>query len=354
MQKAIYFMPDISGFTNFVNSTEVEHSIHIISELLELLLDNTIIDLQLVEIEGDALFMFTSKIPSYEKLLQQITVMQEQFHKHTKDYATKRICNCGSCKTTLDLNVKFLVHYGDLSFIKVKKTVKPYGIDVIKIHKLLKNEVPVSEYILFTDTTYELYKNKIDDDWTQTDGIFDTISLKYFYKTLQKKETQVSLEEETILKNTNQDGIPFITLERTVHANIQTLFNHISDLKYRHLWEKGLRAIRYDSNRINRIGTEHTCVLKLGNLKFETISATSSDSLIYGEKSKDILFTKNYYYLIKLHKIDENRTKLNIDVFLEFSFIGKFIKKYLFKKFTKMWEEKSDKLITISKDKIQL
>jgi hypothetical protein len=350
MQKAIYFMPDISGFTDFVNSTEVEHSIHIISELLELLLDNTIIDLQLVEIEGDALFMFTSKIPTYENLLEQIILMQKQFHKHTKNYATKRICNCGSCKTTINLNVKFLVHYGDLSFIKVKKTVKPYGIDVIKIHKLLKNEVPVAEYILFTDTTYDLYKNEIDDAWTQTDGIFDTISLKYFYKTLEEIETQISKNEDTVLKNTSEDGVPFIALERTIHTNIQTLFNYISELKYRHLWEKDLRAIRYDSNRVNRTGTEHTCVLKLGNLKFETISSHSSDSLIYGEKTKDILFTKNYYYLIKLHKIDENSTKLNIDVFLEFSFIGNLIKTYLFKKFTKMWEEKSEKLINISRN----
>ncbi len=36
MKKALYFMADISGFTNFVNTTEVEHSIHIIAELLEI------------------------------------------------------------------------------------------------------------------------------------------------------------------------------------------------------------------------------------------------------------------------------------------------------------------------------
>ncbi|PIX12110.1 MAG: DUF2652 domain-containing protein, partial [Flavobacteriaceae bacterium CG_4_8_14_3_um_filter_31_8] len=86
MKKALYYMPDISGFTKFVNNTEVEHSIHIIAELLEILLDSTTLDLQLVEIEGDALFMFTTKIPSYEQLMQQITTMLEAFHKHTKNY----------------------------------------------------------------------------------------------------------------------------------------------------------------------------------------------------------------------------------------------------------------------------
>ena len=70
-------MPDISGFTNFVNSTEFEHSIHIISELLELLIDNTTNDLQLAEIEGDSLFMYTSEIPSYQQLIAQTTKMLE-------------------------------------------------------------------------------------------------------------------------------------------------------------------------------------------------------------------------------------------------------------------------------------
>ncbi len=150
MEKALYFMPDISGFTKFVNNTEIEHGIHIIAELLELLIDSSIINLELVEIEGDALFMFTSKIPNYEQVLEQTTVMLKNFHKQTKSYETKRICNCGSCRTTTNLELKFLVHYGNLAFIKVKHFVKPYGREVIKIHRLLKNEIPINEYILFT------------------------------------------------------------------------------------------------------------------------------------------------------------------------------------------------------------
>ena len=90
-------MPDISGFTKFVNNTELEHGIHIISELLELLIDNTTNDLQLAEIEGDSLFMFTSKIPNYQQLVAQTTKMLVAFHKHTRSYESKRICNCGSC-----------------------------------------------------------------------------------------------------------------------------------------------------------------------------------------------------------------------------------------------------------------
>lgn len=88
MQKALYFMPDISSFTEFVNNTELEHSIHIVSELLEILIDNANIGLELVEIEGDALFMFTIKIPNYEDLWFQTSTMLKAFHNHTKNYET--------------------------------------------------------------------------------------------------------------------------------------------------------------------------------------------------------------------------------------------------------------------------
>jgi hypothetical protein len=126
-QKALYFMPDISGFTNFVINTEVEHSIHIISELLEILLNIATPDFELAEIEGDALFLFTTQIPDYNKLLQQTTLMLKKFHEHTKMYETNGICNFCSCQTSQIFELMILVHYGDLNLIIVIYIVKTYG-----------------------------------------------------------------------------------------------------------------------------------------------------------------------------------------------------------------------------------
>ncbi|MGJ8591739.1 MAG: DUF2652 domain-containing protein [Aquaticitalea sp.] len=281
MQKALYFMPDISGFTDFVNNTEVEHSIHIISELLEILLDNNTIDLKLVEIEGNALFMYVTEIPSYEALTQQIKSMHEAFHEHTQNYDTMGICNCGSCRTTTNLELKFFVHYGDLNFIKVRDITKPYGREVIKIHRLLKNTITLNEYILFTNAVYELYESQIDRDWHKNTEIFDLNSLDYFYKNLETTSDKFEMASTT---SDEQFERPVISLEKTFNANIQDIYTYISELKYGHLWDKEVKRIEYDANKLNRIGTEHNCVISLGNLKFETISPPSSDSMTYGEK----------------------------------------------------------------------
>jgi len=57
MPRSLLFIPDISGFTKFVQTTEVEHSQHVISELLEVLISANTQELKLAEIEGDAFFL---------------------------------------------------------------------------------------------------------------------------------------------------------------------------------------------------------------------------------------------------------------------------------------------------------
>jgi hypothetical protein len=348
--KALYFIPDISGFTDFVNNTEVEHSIHIVSELLEILLDNNTIGLQLVEVEGDALFMYVTDIPSYEKLTQQIKLMHEAFHKHTQVYDNLRICNCGSCKTTTNLELKFLVHYGDLNFIKVKHIIKPYGSEVIKIHRLLKNNIPSKEYILFTKAVYELYKDDIDENWNKNTEFYDLKSLDYFYKNLETVNAKI---ETNKINSEDQIEKPIVTIEKIINANIQDLYTYVSDFKYRHLWDKEVKRIEYDASKINRIGTEHNCVLNFGNMKFQTITKPSEDSLIYGEKTKEMVFTNNFSYLITFHEIDRNTTKVVLDIYITFSTVGTFMKNTITKKVTKIWKQKLKQLEKLSKNKIQ-
>jgi hypothetical protein len=350
MAKALYFMPDISGFSQFVNDTEIEHSVHIIAELLELLLDNNTLNLQLIEIEGDALFMFSTKIPSYEELLQQTKTMLEEFHKHTKDYDTKRICNCGSCQTTIDLDLKFLVHYGELTMMKVKNVIKPYGREVIQIHRLLKNHVPVQEYILFTENMHTLYQDNMRESWTKKIEIYDLKKINYYYKGLDNIKVEVESQRE---EEKNKDiTIPDAIINKTFNANIQKIHRYLSELKYRHIWDKEVIKVDFDENEVNRVGTEHNCVLKLGTLKFETISRPSKDSLIYGEKTDGIIFLKKFYYLVKLHSIDFNTTEVSLSLYLEYTFLGRLLKRGILKKITKMWQNKLESLHRVTKSSI--
>jgi hypothetical protein len=53
--RGLLFIPDISGFSQFVNEVELEHSRFIIQQLLEVLIRANDSGLQISEIEGDAI-----------------------------------------------------------------------------------------------------------------------------------------------------------------------------------------------------------------------------------------------------------------------------------------------------------
>ena len=90
--QSLIFIPDISGFTEFVKNTEIEHSRHLIGELLEILIDQNELDLVLAEIEGDALFYYKHEsVPSREAIERQARRMYQAFHKHLKFYESRRI-----------------------------------------------------------------------------------------------------------------------------------------------------------------------------------------------------------------------------------------------------------------------
>src|SRR6476469_9257748 len=105
--KGLLFIPDISGFTRFVNETEIDHSRLIIQELLELLINANQIGLEVSEIEGDAILFYKfGEAPDLEELYKQVAKMFCEFHKHLVVYDNRRFCQCKACISAANLSLK--------------------------------------------------------------------------------------------------------------------------------------------------------------------------------------------------------------------------------------------------------
>ena len=61
------------------------------------------------------------------------------------------VCPCGACMAIINLSLKFVVHHGPVAEIKVGRFVKPSGPELIVAHRLLKNSIGNSEYLLLTE-----------------------------------------------------------------------------------------------------------------------------------------------------------------------------------------------------------
>lgn len=154
MNNTIILFPDISGFTEFVSSTEIEHGQQIIASLLEEIIKSNYLGFIVSEIEGDSvLFYKVYKRIDVNDLLKLCLNIHGEFHKRRIEINNSTRCNCGACSSIKNLTIKFVIHFGDVSLIKIYKFSKLYGLDVIIAHRLLKNNINSKEYILITNKT---------------------------------------------------------------------------------------------------------------------------------------------------------------------------------------------------------
>ncbi len=197
MAKSLLFIPDISGFTKFVQTTEVAHSQHVIAELLEILIEANTEELQLAEVEGDALFFYREgKLLSQEKLLAQIETMFTAFTGHLKLLEKNRICPCNACATAPKLELKIVAHCGDIEFLEVQGNRKPFGKQVIEAHRLLKNSVESDNYVLISkelssDIELPIYYYSKVFRFKQGKDTYDQKEVEYIYSLIDSSKLNI-------------------------------------------------------------------------------------------------------------------------------------------------------------------
>ena len=343
MTKSLLFIPDISGFTQFVQSTEVEHSQHVISELLEILIEANTENLELAEIEGDALFFYKENdIPSQDKLLALVEKMYTAFYSHLKVLGNNRICPCNACAKAPNLQLKIVAHCGDLQFIKVQGKRKPFGEAVIEAHRLLKNSVDSDNYFLLSKCIADLVKVRQDlnselYNFNSGNDNYDGRNIEYLYAKIDVSKLQLLPYE--IPKKVKMNKEPNLVFEKEFPVSTEALLEHITNYKFRHLWADGVEEFKYKHNEVTRLGSEHVCVIGGKQLEFTTVTKEGNpDEIIYGEltKSPSPLDELYQFYIIK--SLGKNKSHLKLELFW---FANNPIKTLLVKLFAKKQFKKS-------------
>ena len=276
MAKSLLFIPDISGFTKFVQTTEVEHSQHVISELLEVLIGANTQNLQLAEVEGDALFFYKEgELASQEQLLAQIETMFTAFYSHLSLLEKNRICPCNACATAPNLQLKIVAHSGELQFIHVQGNRKPFGQEVIEAHRLLKNSIDSDNYALISkdlakDLELPIYYYSRVFRFKQGKDAYDGKEVEYIFSLIDS--TKLKLQSYSTATKVHFDREPNAVFEKGFPVSANTLLEYITNYTYRHYWAKGVDEFKYNKNEVTRLGTEHVCVINGKHLNFTTVT----------------------------------------------------------------------------------
>lgn len=326
--QGLLFIPDISGFTRFVNETEIDHSRLIIQELLEILINANHLGLEISEIEGDAILFYRfGGPPELHDLYKQVETMFLEFHRNLIAYERRRYCQCKACLSAINLTLKVITHYGEFTDYTVKNFKKLIGRDIIVAHQLLKNDIPEHEYWLVTQNLLESNSLQLKElQWESSSKQTETGVISFQYAHLGKLRTEIEQDfsGRTDLKEMSQ----VFSVHREFDTDIITLFHATGDFQYRNRWVEGLKAVEELTHYLPRVGMKCRCITDNGDMVIYSNDFYYTDHKIeFSERDENKTMCLRY----TLERIRTKRTSLTLDYFVR----NEFMTKLLFKVFRK-------------------
>jgi class 3 adenylate cyclase len=141
-------LADISGYTTFMATTELEHSDVLVRRMLNTIVASLKGRLDMAQLEGDGVFFVGEGVAP--ELIQWLEGSYLAFHRRMRTFLERRQCSCDACAKAPELTLKLIAHYGRYSRQRIGETGQVHGVAVIVPHRLAKNSVPSREYILAT------------------------------------------------------------------------------------------------------------------------------------------------------------------------------------------------------------
>jgi hypothetical protein len=210
-RRALLVIADIGGYTKFmrVHRINLAHAQYIVAQLLEAVIDGAEPRLELAKLEGDAAFFYAllpegrSKKDDVADLGKIVASIRRAFLAKRIELETDRVCTCDSCVQAGQLKLKFVAHVGEVAFQKVKRYTELAGVDVIFVHRLLKNSVPIAEYTLMSEPVFQ----RVDETFRQhsvasTEDLEGLGSVPTYYVDLTEvaRDMPLSLEPSILRK----------------------------------------------------------------------------------------------------------------------------------------------------------
>jgi uncharacterized protein DUF2652 len=207
---ALICMPDITGFTRFMAETDIEFSRKIIPPLLRNIVTSNTLNLKVGEIEGDAILFYRfGSLPSLKDLTEQCINFYLNFNKHLESLKNEFPEEFEKYISPSKLALKIVLHAAEITSTNIEGNIKLIGEDMVVVHKLLKNTVKESEYILLTEkllsnyTEDEIIKNfywfkmeKSEDEYEYIGSIkYRHISLEPLLNEMKDKSNEKAKKE---------------------------------------------------------------------------------------------------------------------------------------------------------------
>ncbi|MVO14190.1 DUF2652 domain-containing protein [Parasedimentitalea huanghaiensis] len=148
---------DISGYTQFLTSSELEHANPILQSLLSAMVEQVGEPLQFWKMEGDAVQAYSTQqgFPTGETFLATCGNLYNAFATRRQNIIANTTCTCQACANVTGLDLKIIDHHGEFEEMQVGPMKDISGADVILVHRMTKTDVGsvtgIRSYALFSE-----------------------------------------------------------------------------------------------------------------------------------------------------------------------------------------------------------
>ena len=316
--QGLLFIPDISGFSRFINETEIDHSRLIIQELLEILINANHLGLEISEIEGDAILFYKfGSPPELKDLYQQVETMFLEFHRNLVAYERRRYCQCNACVSAINLTLKVITHYGEFTDYSVKNFRKLIGRDIIVAHQLLKNDIPQHEYWLVThNLSVSQPLNFKNLEWKSSTKKTDSGEVSFQYAQLGQLKNEIHPDVTT--RNALDAMSKMFSVQREFNTDIITLFHATGDFQYRSRWVEGVKGVEELTHYLPRVGMKCRCITEKGTaIIYSNDFYYTDDKIEFSERDEKKTTCLQY----TLERIGTKRIRLTLDYYVAKDFL---------------------------------
>ena len=310
---ATILIPDISGFTEFMTTTELSHSSHAINILIDAMLKAIGEEYEVSEIEGDAVLLIKKgAAPSKQEIFDTCLKIFHAFHTQRMWMQQHAVCPCGACQAIINLTLKFVVHHGPLAEIKVGRFVKQSGTEMIVAHRLLKNSIPSNEYLLMTEKLLQQSSGLTDEaemTWASSSEEYASIGkVEYRYALLNEARKKIP-EPPAPDYSYRIDNTSY--LEMTIAANYRDVYMVLMNIPGRPEWQQGLQKVEQDIPVVF-VGSVHYCSFENYKAVISPIRMTlSDDGIVYAESCRIEELNLSLVHEFVFKKENENSSKFS-------------------------------------------
>jgi hypothetical protein len=164
VKKGFFILTDISGYTEFLTKSELDHAQDALQALFDVQLANIKHPFVISGFRGDAIFLYVpeTNFCAPQTLLESLENLYFVFADTLRQMIYNTTCTCRACKNMSKLDLKMVIHYGEYAIQKLGDREELLGADVIVPHRMLKNYVTeqtgVQSYALFSEAAAEALK----------------------------------------------------------------------------------------------------------------------------------------------------------------------------------------------------